>query len=371
MDQYAAQHQLQGLLGYVVQVDHRVEVAVPHADELPHADGGDDRRADRQQDLEEVNHLACAVDGGRLLKVAGYALVVGAGDDHVPDAEGAGQQYGPDSVEHSQIADEQVGGNQAATEEHRDHVDRVEESLEPEIRPGHRVRRQQRHDHGDDGEQHRIDQRVLEAHPDLGIAQHAGIGRRGPLAEIKGHALVLQRDGIDEGGQYDVQHRDDDGCQEDAQEHIGNDQYRLVTGGVLGKFTLLLSCRNICNTHLLTLLSLNTLAFVHLLDNGIHGDQQDDVDDGVEEADGGGKAVVAVQKALLVNVGGDDLGSAHVQVGLQRVGLFKADAHDVAHRHDELNEHGVLDRRPLNRLDLLDQVRAVDDGCLLQILAGI
>ena len=128
---------------------------------------------------------------------------------------------------------------------------------------------------------------------------------------------------------------------------------------------------NIRNTHSHTLLSLNTLAFVHLLDNGIHGNQQDDVDDGVEQADGGGKAVVAVQEALLVHVGGDDLGSAHVQVGLQGVGLFKADAHDVADCHDELDEHGILDRRPLNRLDLLDQVRAVDDRRFLQILAGV
>ena len=116
---------------------------------------------------------------------------------------------------------------------------------------------------------------------------------------------------------------------------------------------------------------LDALAFVHLLDDGVHGDEKDDVDDRVEQANGAGEAIVTVNETFLVHVGGDDLRGAHIQVGLEGIGFLKADAHDVAYGHDKLDEHRVLDSGPLHRLDLLDDIGSVQDGRLLQIFAGV
>ena len=52
-----------------------------------------------------------------------------------------------------QLADEQVGRDQAAAEEHGDDKDGVEEAAALEVRAGHGVGRQQRDHHGDDGEE--------------------------------------------------------------------------------------------------------------------------------------------------------------------------------------------------------------------------
>ena len=69
--------------------------------------------------------------------------------------------------------------------------------------------------------------------------------------------------------------------------------------------------------------SLQALAIVHFGNDLVHCDQQDDVDNGVEQTDCRGEAVIAVQQALFINVRCNDLGSVQVQVSLQGIGLFK------------------------------------------------
>ena len=166
----------------------------------------------------------------------GNACVVGAGNNHVPNAERAGNQNGPDGVQHSQIADEQVGGNQAAAEEHGDDEHDIEEALALEVRAGHGVGCQQRHHDGNDGEQNRVDHGILEARPDLRVGHDAFIGRQRPLAEIKGQSAVLQRDGVDKGCQNDVDNRQDNGCHKQAQYGVGEDHDCLVIAGKPGEF---------------------------------------------------------------------------------------------------------------------------------------
>ena len=199
LDQDRAEDQLQGLLGRVIEVDHGVEVAVPHTHEVPHGDGGDDGGTDGQQDLEEVVHLRRAVDVSRFLQVPGNALVVCTGNNHIPDVERAGNHDCQRAVQPAEVVDQQVGRDQTAAKEHRDQKDDVKEAFSAEVRPGHGVGRQQRDHAAQNGSHNGVDQRVFKAHPDLSVAHHALIRRQGPLAEVESHALVLEGNGVNEG----------------------------------------------------------------------------------------------------------------------------------------------------------------------------
>ena len=211
MNQDAAEHQLQGLLGGAVEVNHRVKIAVPHTHEVPHGNGGDDGGADGEQNLKEVHHLGGTVDVCRLLEVAGDSLVISTGDNHVPDTEGPGDQNGQRVIQPADIADQQVGGDQAAAKEHGDDKDDIEEPSPAEIRAGHGVGRQKRNRAGQDGSFNGIEQSVFKAHPNLGVGHNTLIGCQGPLAEVKGHSLVLEGDGINEGRKDDIYHRENNG----------------------------------------------------------------------------------------------------------------------------------------------------------------
>ncbi len=235
LDQDGTEDQLQRLLSGVLQVDHGVKVAVPHAHEVPHGDGGDDGGADGDQDLEKVGHFGGSVNVRRLLEVPGDALVVGAGNNHVPHVEGAGQQDGQGVVQQVEVVDQQVGGDQAAAEEHGDDKDHIEEASAPEIGPGHGVGGQQGDDPAQDGGFDGVEQGVLKAHPDLGVAQHPLIGHQRPLAEIEGHALVLEGDGVDKGRKDDIDNGKNNGSQKQAKDGICHDQEGPVAGGLPGK----------------------------------------------------------------------------------------------------------------------------------------
>ena len=207
LDQDGTKHQLQGLLGGVVQVDHGVEVAVPHGHELPQGQDRHHRHAHRQQDLEEVEHFAGAVHVRGLPQVIGDALVVGAGDDHVPDAEGAGQDDGPHGIQQAQVVDQQVSGDQAAVEEHGDDEQGVEDFLALEVGQGHGVGCQHGDSHRNKGKQQRIDNGVFKAGPDLGVGCDPLVSGEGPLAEVEGDALVLECHRIHEGCEDNIHHR--------------------------------------------------------------------------------------------------------------------------------------------------------------------
>ena len=69
LDQDRAQHQLQGLFGGTVQVDHRVKIAVPHSDKLPKSKHRHYRHTNRQQDIKEVAHFAGTIHIGCLTKL--------------------------------------------------------------------------------------------------------------------------------------------------------------------------------------------------------------------------------------------------------------------------------------------------------------
>ena len=165
----------------------------------------------------------------------GDSHVIGSGDDHIPYAESAGEQNGPDGVQHPQVADQQIGGNQAAAEKHGDDKHDIEEAFPSEIRPGHGVGRQQRYRNGNDGKEYGINQCVLKAGPDLGVGHDPLIGGQGPFAEIEGQSAVLQGDGVNKGGQDDIDHRQDDGGHKQSQDRIGKNHDRLVALGELGE----------------------------------------------------------------------------------------------------------------------------------------
>ena len=120
LDQDRAQHQLQGLFGGTVQVDHRVKIAVPHSYKLPKSKHRHYRHTNRQQDIKEVAHFAGTIHIGCLTKLTRDPLIVGTGNDHIPDAECTRQDNRPHGIQQTDIVDEQVGRDQTAVEEHRD-----------------------------------------------------------------------------------------------------------------------------------------------------------------------------------------------------------------------------------------------------------
>ena len=236
LDQDGTQHQLQRLLRCAVQVDHGVKVAVPHGHELPQGQNCHHRHTDGQQDLEEVKHLAGSIHIRSFAQLTRDALIIGAGNDHVPHAECSRQNDRPHGIQQTQIVDEQVGGNQTAAEKHRDHKQGVEDFFAFEVRQRHGISGKHRHSYRDDGEDDRVKDCVLEADPDLLVRNDTLVSIQTPLAEIKGDALVLQRDRVHKGRDDDVDHRNDDRQQEQAQKCVAAVQDDLILSGVEGHF---------------------------------------------------------------------------------------------------------------------------------------
>ena len=88
----------------------------------------------------------------------------------------------------------------------------------------------------DDGEDDGVKYRVPEADPDLLVRNDTLVSIQTPLAEIKGDALVLQSDRVHKGRDDDVDHRNDDRQQEQAQKCVAAVQDDLILFGVEGHF---------------------------------------------------------------------------------------------------------------------------------------
>ena len=80
----------------------------------------------------------------------------------------------------------------------------------------------------------------------------------------------------------DVDHRNDDRQQEQAQECVAAVQDDLILSGCRGPFLIFLFCHGKPSLQAL-------LAIVHFGNDLVHCDQQDDVDNGVEQTDCRGK----------------------------------------------------------------------------------
>ena len=72
------------------------------------------RAGERQGDAEKVLEIAAAVNGGRLFQLAGNVLQKGAGNNHVVDADGPGDNHHPAGIDHVQLPHQDVGGDGAA-----------------------------------------------------------------------------------------------------------------------------------------------------------------------------------------------------------------------------------------------------------------
>ena len=90
------------------------------SDKLPKSKHRHYRHTNRQQDIKEVAHFAGTIHIGCLTKLTRDPLIVGTGNDHIPDAECTRQDNRPHGIQQTDIVDEQVGRDQTAVEEHRD-----------------------------------------------------------------------------------------------------------------------------------------------------------------------------------------------------------------------------------------------------------
>ena len=102
------------------------------------------------------------------------------------------------------------------------------------------------------------------------------------------------------------------------------------------------------------------------LRNPVNDHKQHDVDGRVEQADRGAQFVLGVDDALLVDIDGDDVAGGPVQVGLQKVGLFKADAHQARSAHDQLQDDHREQAGDVDVEDALENSGAVHLGRLIQ-----
>ena len=102
------------------------------------------------------------------------------------------------------------------------------------------------------------------------------------------------------------------------------------------------------------------------LGDRVRGDQEDEVDQGIEQADGGRIRILAVNNTDLVGVGRDDLGGRHIQRILHQVDLVETHVEHGTHVHDEQDRAGRHDRRQVDVTDQLQTAGAIDLRGLVQ-----
>ena len=100
---------------------------------IEQCDNGQNGFAYRQNDLHQNPHMACPVDLSRLGQRIGNIVKGSAHDHDVENGDTQGQYDGPDRIEHFQIPNDHIGGDQTAVEKHREGDEKVDGFLEHQI----------------------------------------------------------------------------------------------------------------------------------------------------------------------------------------------------------------------------------------------
>ncbi|MNC17382.1 hypothetical protein D3C75_652590 [compost metagenome] len=153
-----AQHDLQRPFGRVIDVQESREEAVPVAYCIEQGEGGDYRHGQGQHDPPQKTQLLAAVDPGRFLNFRGQLLEEVLDDNQVEGADGAGENQSVEGIQHIQLADNQVGRDHPAAEQHGEdhHVQEKVASHQtaPSQRIGHGHRKEQVDNGADYGDIH-------------------------------------------------------------------------------------------------------------------------------------------------------------------------------------------------------------------------
>ncbi|MMZ62357.1 hypothetical protein D1872_245630 [compost metagenome] len=89
---------------------------MPHSREQ--SDRSQYRAGDGNDDFKENAVVAATVDFSRFLQAFRQSREKGANDDHVINADDAGDHQNPERVEHAERTDKHIGWNQPAAKEH-------------------------------------------------------------------------------------------------------------------------------------------------------------------------------------------------------------------------------------------------------------
>ena len=138
-----------------------VEIVVPVTDDRVENHDEEDGPAKRQDDAKENLEIPASIDARGLLKFRRDGILhVGADDDDIEDGNAAGDDDGPNRVEHPEIRDEEVGRNHATTDEHREGQKDVEEFPAFEVRAAEGIGAEHLEGNLDDGAEERVEQGV-------------------------------------------------------------------------------------------------------------------------------------------------------------------------------------------------------------------
>ncbi|MNV84576.1 hypothetical protein D3C71_1784590 [compost metagenome] len=104
--------------------------------------------------------MVASIDFGRFLQRFRNSLEESNQNDEVERADQIRQHERPGGVDESQITDQQIFGNHAAAEEHRDDDNEHEQAFPAQTRFRERVCRQNRHQHTGNGRDQRKENRI-------------------------------------------------------------------------------------------------------------------------------------------------------------------------------------------------------------------
>ena len=365
------QDELQGEEIGVLKEDHGVEVAVPLPHRVVEREHRHDGHGEGQDDGDEEAQPVRAVEFRRLDDAVRNArLEEGLCHEQVPRRDRPRKDDGQRVVEHPQIADHLVEGNEAAAEEHGDREEDHPELAEGQRLAGERPRGRHRKDDREDGVGKRVPDGVAVTDPDVRALETADIARE---INIDGKEIHFAREhGVRtrEGGNDDEVERVDNEERKEEKHEVDDRVVDAVSAALpdavfLRLFVLLHTAGDVfgCRSHDST--SSEERVLGELARARVRDDEQDEVDDRVEEADRRRIALAEVLDALLVDVGRDDLTRLKVAVRLHQEHLLVPDAHEPTDGHDEHDRDDGCDGGEVDVQHALEAGSAVDGGRLM------
>ena len=166
-----------------------------------------------QDDGQQQAEVGAAVHLGGLLQLQRDAgLEVSTHDDDVVHADSGGDQDGPDGVAHPQAVYHQVGGDQAAAEEHGKGEHDGEEGLAFEIPLGQGVGAADVHDHVQGGAHHSVEDGVDKAGNEVLVLKHQLVAFEVELLGPEQEGVLVDLQGVRKGShQYEPDRVNDNG----------------------------------------------------------------------------------------------------------------------------------------------------------------
>ena len=249
--QQAAHQQLDGVLRVVAQIQKRGHVVVPVAHDAEQREGGQHGLGQRQHNLEEDAHMARAVQARGFAQRLGDEHEEGLEHDDVVGGNRARNDHDPEGVDHAQLHDSDVVGNQAAAEEHGDGQQHRHEPAAAQRGNGQRIGHQRRGQKHDDRAHGGVLDGVPVVQQRAAVAQQRLIGLQREALGPQIHRQGLQLLRIAEGQRQHVQQRIEEHRREqnhdDDQNHVERGDF-LSDHSVFPPFLRTAKSRSACRS---------------------------------------------------------------------------------------------------------------------------